>query len=560
MDSESERDEVSADANEVQTDALRAKTIPALFEAQASVAPNAIAIEFEDRRLTYGQLNEQVSRVACRLRRLGIDRGMLVGLCMERSPELIVGLLGILKAGGAYVPLEPDYPDSRLSFMIRDSGTQVIAAHKATASRLAPSLRQAKVLWIDGDDGVVTDDGANDLEVELTARDLACVHYTSGPTGSPLGVMIDHSSVLHLVRNIDHWQLGSDNVFLQLAPISSDSSTFEILGALLNGGRLAMMPPGSAGLGELGRAIRRHGVTSLWLASGLFNLMAEQSRDDLRPLRHVFAAGDVLSPRHVQRALDVMQDGAIHSVYGHVETTSLACCYRIKTGCNIDDAFPIGHPTAGTRVHVLDEDLRPVPPGATGEMWIGGNGLARGYLNHSGLTRQKFLRDPFSTEPGARMYRTGDLGRNRADGNIELKGRLDTQVQILGQRIEPGEIEAALRRHPEVRQTVVVGRALPHGEQRLVAYIVAAGPWNIAAAELKDYLARRLPRYMVPSVFVTIDSLPLSPNGKVDRSALPPPEQLDYRDGVSPLLITEIERSAIERGSLARRSPSLAAI
>ncbi len=394
------RNAVTAECQTTRTDYPRDKTIHALFEEQAAVRPRSVAIEFEERRLTYGALNEQADHVALRLRRMGVERGSLVGLCLERSPEMIVGILAILKAGGAYVPLDPNYPDKRLSFMIRDAGTSLIVAHRPTAGRLAPSLRNARVFWIDSDDTAPPDEGTHHPAAAARADDIAYVMYTSGSTGSPKGTLIAHRGVVRLVRNTNYCEFGSDEVFLQLAPISFDASTFEIWGALLNGGRLAIMPPRSTGLDDLGTAIRRHGVTTLWLTAGLFHLMVEQRVDDLRPVRQLLAGGDVLSPPHVQKALEILEDGMIINGYGPTESTTFTCCYRMQKGYRTSGSIPIGRPISNTTVHVLDEERRPVPLGSPGELWIGGDGLAHGYLNQPELTRQKFVPDPFSNEPG----------------------------------------------------------------------------------------------------------------------------------------------------------------
>ena len=531
MKDSTERSLNGVSSHETRTDYPRNKTIHGLFEEQVALTPHSVALEFGDRQLNYIALNEQADRIAARLRGLGVGRGTLVGLCMERSPELIVAILAILKAGGAYVPLDPDYPDRRLSFMIRDSRTPLIVAHRPTASRLAPALRKASVFWIDSDNSTSEHDSGTSPELAATADDLAYVMYTSSSTGTPKGVMIAHRGVVRLVRSTNYCQFGTTEVFLQLAPISFDASTFEIWGALLNGGRLAIMPPRFAGLDELGTAIRRHGVTTLWLTVDLFNLMVEQRVDDLRPLRQLLAGGDVLSPPHVQKALEILEDGVVINGYGPTESTTFACCYRMKNGYRTSSSIPIGRPISNTTVHVLDDERRPVSMGSPGELWLGGDGLARGYLNQPELTRQQFVADPFSSEPGARMYRTGDLARLRPDGNIEFLGRRDQQVKISGHRIEPGEIEAALSQHPEVRQSAVVAVAGPRGEKRLVAYVVGVNPASgVEADQLKDYLARHLPAFMIPSVFVNLDSLPLSPNGKVDRSALRPVEPIDVDD------------------------------
>ncbi len=533
MPGETEWLQVLAECNVTRTDYPRTKTIHSLFEEHVALTPHAVAIEFEDRKMSYGELNERANLFAHRLRRKGVGQGILVGLCMERSPEVIVAMLAILKAGGAYVPLDPDYPDNRLAFMLSDTRTPVIAAHRPTARRLASSLRRAEVLWIDSAESDARNETATNPELASTADDLAYVMYTSGSTGTPKGVMIGHRAVVRLVQNTNYCRFDRDQVFLQLAPISFDASTFEIWGALLNGARLAIMPPRSPALDDLGTAIRRHKVTTLWLTSGLFNLMVEQRVHDLRPLKQLLAGGDVLSAPHVQKALEILEDGVIINGYGPTESTTFACCYPMSKGYSTGTTIPIGRPISNTTVCLLDEELRPVPCGTAGELCIGGDGLAGGYLNHPELTRQKFIQDPFSSDPGARLYRTGDLARYGPDGEIEFLGRLDDQIKILGHRIEPGEIEAALWQHPGVRQTAVVAAAGTRGEKRLVAYLVPAVRGKIAPAELKDYLARRLPPYMVPTIFVEIDSLPLSPNGKVDRSALPALEPERALAGVS---------------------------
>jgi amino acid adenylation domain-containing protein len=516
---------VLAKSDENWTEYPRSKTIHSLFEEQASLTPCGVAVEFENRKLSYQDLNEQANRVARDLRRRGVTRETLVGLCMERSPELIVGMLAILKAGGAYVPLDPDYPDKRVAFILRDTSAPVIVAHRPTARRLAPSLRQSEVLWVDSDFTASRDDDVTNLGVDSSAEDLAYVMYTSGSTGRPKGVMIGHRSVVRLVRNTNYCQLDSSQVFLQAAPISFDASTFEVWGALLNGARLAVMAPRAPGLDELGAAIRRHKVTTLWLTSGLFNLVVEQRLDDLRSLKQLLVGGDTVSSPHVQKALDILDDGVIINGYGPTESTTFACCFRMTKGYKAGATVPIGQPISNTSVCVLDDELRPVPAGSPGELCIGGDGLARGYLNNPELTRQKFISDPRQTKAGARLYRTGDLSRCLLDGNIEFMGRLDDQVKILGHRVEPGEVEAALSQHAVVRRAVVVGVTARSGGKRLVAYIVPSRGGAVSTAELRDFLARHLPPYMVPSVFVELAELPLSPNGKVDRSALPDPEQ-----------------------------------
>jgi aspartate racemase len=351
--------------------------------------------------------------------------------------------------------------------------------------------------------------------------------------------------VLRTVRDTDYCHFGPGEVFLHLAPLTFDASTFEIWGSLLNGSRLALMAPGLPALDALSAAIRRHGVTTIFLTTALFNLAVEQRVEELKQLRQLLMGGELVSPRHVQRALAELQDGQLLHVYGPTESTTFATCFPMRKGYRTENGVPIGRPIANTTVYVLDEQLQPVPVGRPGELYIGGDGLARGYLNNPDLTREKFVRNPFSSDPAARLYRTGDRVCSLADGNLEFLGRFDNQVKILGHRIEPGEIEATLLQHPGVRQTVVIAWTQPRGEKQgdkqLVAYVVAANPGGLSTDQLKGYLAKRLPHHMVPAHIVLIDRLPLNRNGKVDRSALPAPDRQRPAAGVTGTAVTELE-------------------
>jgi len=518
------------------------RTVHELFEELAAATPDAVAVLFQDQQLTYGQLNERANRLAHHLLGLGVSRRNLIGLCLERSLEVVVGMLGILKAGCAYVPLDPSYPDERLAFMLHDAAVPLVLAHRPTADRLARVARQTRILCLDANAARIAAEPAHDPAAGATAEDLVYVMYTSGSTGTPKGVLVGHRAVVRLVRDTDYCHFGPEEVFLHLAPLAFDASTFEIWGPLLNGGRLAVLPPAPPTPDEIAAAIRRYGVTTLWLTAGLFHLVVDHCALALAPLRQLVAGGDVLSPAHVGRALEAMRDGVLINGYGPTESTTFACCYRMKKGYRPEGAIPIGRPIANTTVHVLDERLQPAPADVPGELYIGGAGLAHGYLNNAELTREKFVPDLFSADPAARLYRTGDRVRRRADGNIEFLGRFDDQAKILGHRIEPGEIEAALRQHSEVRQTVVIAQTQPSGEKRLVAYVVASSG-AFSADELKRHLADRLPPYMVPAQFVRIDRLPLTPNGKVDRSALPAPERCQPSEAAAGSPMTEMEET-----------------
>ena len=502
------------------------KPVHELFEEQAAAMPEAVAVLADDQQLTYGQLNERANRLAHRLVRLGVARGDLIGLCMERSVEVVIGLLGILKAGAAYVPLDPTYPDERLAFMLRDTAAPLLLAHGPTAARLGSLSRQTRILYLDLDATAITTEPAEDPAVGATADDLAYVIYTSGSTGSPKGVLVAHRAVIRTVRDTNYCRLGPGEVFLHLSPLSFDASTFEICGPLLNGSRLALLPPGLLTLDALGAAIRRHGVTTIFLTTALFNLAVEQRVRELKLLRQLLMGGELVSPGHVKTALAELIEGQLLHVYGPTESTTFACCFPVRKDYPTENGVPIGRPIANTTAYVLDERLQPVPAATPGELYIGGDGLARGYLNNPELTQEKFVRNPFSDDPAARLYKTGDRVRMLEDGNLEFLGRFDNQVKIRGHRIEPGEIEAILLQHPGVLQTVVIARTQAHGEKHLVAYVVARSPDGFSADELKSYLAGRLPAYMVPGQIVLLERLPLNLNGKVDRSALPAPDHL----------------------------------
>ena len=534
------------DWNATRTDYPRDRALSALFEEIAAQAPASVALTTAGRDVSYAELNETANRVAWRLIGLGVRRGSLVGLCMERSCDMIAGMLGILKAGGAYVPLDPDYPADRLAFMLRDSRVPVTLVHAPTADRLLPLTGKEGLLSLDAGNADPRRGQATNPEVGVTADDPAYVMYTSGSTGSPKGVTIGHRAVVRLVKGTNYCTFGRDEVFLQLAPVSFDASTFEIWGPLLNGARLALMPPRPPALHEIGGAIKGYGVTTLWLTAGLFHLMVDQRPGDLSTLRQLLAGGDVLSPSHVQRALDAMHDGVVVNGYGPTESTTFACCFRMVKGYRAGATVPIGRPVSNTTVYLLDENLRPVPEGEPGELCVGGDGLAAGYLNAPELTRDKFVPDPFDGDPDARLYRTGDRARRRPDGDLEFLGRIDDQVKILGHRVEPGEVEAVLRSHPEVRQALVAASADDRGETRLVGYVIGNDPDAPSAAVLKEHLGIRLPPYMIPSIFVHVEAFPLSPNGKVDRSAIPAPERRPSKVGGASGSPDDLERAICE--------------
>ena len=466
--SDDERQKLLIEWSGPRTDYPRGASIHELFEDQARRTPSAVAVVFGNSELSYDELNRQANRLARQLQKLGVGRDVPVGVCMERSLEMVTALLGVLKAGGAYVPLDQAYPAERLALMMKDAETPVILTQTRVKNCCLNAA--AKVLCLDTDE--FADEADTNLKSAVRAEDLAYVMYTSGSTGTPKGVAVTHRGVVRLVRETNYVSFSADQTFLQLAPISFDASTFEIWGALLNGGKLVVMPPAQPSLEEIGSAIRRHGVTTLWLTAGLFNAMVDERLHDLRPLRQLLAGGDVLSVPHVRKALSHLTETRLINGYGPTESTTFACCHTIAADAAFDGSIPIGRPIANTTAYILDSNLRSVPIGVAGELFLGGDGLARGYWRRPQLTAEKFISDPFSSEPGARLYRTGDRARWRNDGTIEFLGRADSQVKMRGFRIELGEIENALKQQSDVLDGAVVVREDTPGDKRLVAYVV----------------------------------------------------------------------------------------
>ncbi|MGA2354454.1 MAG: non-ribosomal peptide synthetase [Terriglobales bacterium] len=532
--SEEQLQKVSVDWNATGTDYPRHLCIHELFEQQAERRPQAIALRFRDQQMTYEQLNCRANQVAHRLRRLGVGPKVMVGTLLERSLEMVVGLLGILKAGGSFVPFDANYPAERLAFMATDCKAPVMLVQNSVMQKMAEgNWSAATLVSLDGDAADLKSESGDNLANVNTAESLAYVMYTSGSTGRPKGVMVEHRAVVRLVKKTNFVDLSEQEVFLQFSPISFDASTLEIWAPLLNGGCLAIMPPETQSLDEIGAAIRKYGVTSMWLTAGLFNVMVEQRLDDLRPLRQLLVGGDVLSVTHIRKAQDGLPGCRLINGYGPTEGTTFTCCHTITREDAQGTSIPIGKPISNTQVYLLDSTFQPVPLGEPGELCVAGDGLARGYLNQPELTAEKFVSHPFSDELDARIYRTGDLARYRSDGTIEFLGRVDNQVKVSGFRIELGEIETVLMEHSNVQSAVVIARQDTPGEKKLAAYVVLRGQ-DGDRNELRTFLQKKLPVYMVPSEFVVLNSLPLSPNGKVDRGALPAPQMVQAEVNKAP--------------------------
>ncbi|MEH2332067.1 non-ribosomal peptide synthetase [Nostoc sp.] len=509
--------------NHTQTDYPQQACIHQLFEAQVEKTPDAVALVFNNQYFTYRDLNSRANQLAKHLQSLGVSAETLVGICIERSLEMIVALLAILKAGGAYVPLDPGYPQERLAFMLSDTQVSILLTQKELVAKLP--THTAFVICLDADWNTIALNKKENLSTSITADNLAYVMYTSGSTGTPKGVSVIHRGVVRLVKETNYAHLTAEEVILQLAPISFDASTFEIWGCLINGGRLVIYPPHTPSLEELGQIIQQYQVTTLWLTAGLFHLIVDEKIDALKSLRQLLAGGDVLSVTHVQKFLQTVENCQLINGYGPTENTTFTCCHLITAPLQPDVSIPIGRPIANTQVYILDNNLQSVSIGEAGELYIGGDGLARGYLNRPDLTAEKFISHSFDSNLATRLYKTGDLARYLPDGNIEFLGRIDNQVKIRGFRIELGEIEREIAQHPDVREIVVLARQDEAGEKQLTAYIVPHYNSKYTHNKLRGFLQQRLPNYMVPSAFVMLESLPLTANGKVDRHKLPAPSR-----------------------------------
>jgi amino acid adenylation domain-containing protein len=508
-------------------DAPPEATLHQLFEAQVARAPDAPAVSSAEVTLSYRELDERANQLAHLLRQEGAGPEVRVALCLSRSLDFIVGVLGILKSGAAYVPLEPTYPAERLALMLSDSNAPLLLTHQELAPRLPTQGR--RVLLLDADWPRAEALPRQAPRAGATPDNLAYILYTSGSTGVPKGTCVEHRAVARNFVQARYADFGPEHSVLLAAPISFDVSALEMWGALATGGRLVVFPQPPNDMRELAQALDTQRVTTLILTSSLFTQLMEAGPLNLRGPRQVLTGGDVISPPHVRRAVEA--GVSVTACYGPTEGAINTTCHRMTEPSHVPATIPLGTPIAGTRVYVLDRNLVPVPPGIPGELYIAG-GLARGYLGQPALTAERFLPDPFSPLPGARMYRTGDLARWTPGGGLEFAGRADLQVKVRGFRIELGEVEAALLAHPEVRQAVAVAREDTPGDRRLVAYVVAAP--SLDASTLRTFLQGRLPHFMVPTALVTLAALPLTPNGKVDRKALPRPEAPTSRQHVAP--------------------------
>ncbi|MFP5261772.1 MAG: amino acid adenylation domain-containing protein [Blastocatellia bacterium] len=519
-----ERREILFGLNDTSRGYRRSVCLHGLIEEQVGRDPQADALVYEDRRLSYAELNSRANQLARYLRSRGVGPDVPVGICMLRSVEMVVGLLGILKSGGAYVPLDPTYPAERLGYMLEDAQMTVLLTQREVMD--LPAGKGVEVIYLDEAWGEVAAESNDNLPIEVGEDNIAYVIFTSGSTGRPKGVMIPHRGICNrLFWMQEAYHLTRDDRVLQKTPFSFDVSVWEFFWPLISGATLVVARPGGhQDKAYLMKEIDRHKITTLHFVPSMLQVFLE--KDDVEgceSLRRVICSGEALSYELQQQFFDKL-DAELHNLYGPTEASVDVTYWECKRVGELR-VVPIGRPIANTQIHLLDKQLHPVPFGISGELHIGGINLARGYVNRPDLTAEKFIPNPFSAEPGARLYKTGDLGRYLPDGNIEYLGRSDHQVKIRGFRIELGEVERTLAQHPAIRDVVLTAREDRPGDKRLVAYYVAGQDGGASPAELRSFLKDRLPEYMVPTAFVEMDAFPLTPNGKVNLKALPAPEQ-----------------------------------
>ncbi len=511
------------------------QSIARFFEIATENFAEKSALVFKNKTLSYGELNAQSNRLANYLIEFGVKRGDFVGIYLERSIETIVGILAILKCGAAYVPLETAYPRERLALMLEETNAKIVLTRRSLRGKFTAD----KTVCLDEIGAEISNRSSLNPNVKIDDEDVAYAIFTSGSTGQPKGVIVPHRAVLRLVKNADYADLNERETILQLAPTSFDASVFEIFGALLNGGTLVLPESENPSTIEIGETLRREKITTLWLTAGLFRVMAEENTEDLSGLRQLLAGGDVLSVSHVGKVLRHNPELRLINGYGPTENTTFTCCHQILEAPASGESVPIGKAINGTQIYILDRSFKRVPVGAVGEIYASGAGLAHGYLNQPDLMAEKFVPNPFS-EGGERLYRTGDIARFLTNGAVEFLGRRDRQVKIRGYRIEAGEIECVLLAHQLIKQAIVQALKDKNGEKFLAAYYVAENENPLNQNELREFLHSRLPEYMIPAAFISLNEIPLTANGKINYAALPTPTKFgEPKNVIKPRTDTE---------------------
>lgn len=492
------------------------------FEHNVRKQPNAVALSAGDHTMTYAELNEQANRLARHLQKNGVGHQTVTAILAERTPELIVSLLAVLKAGATYVSIDPDYPESRIQYMLRDSGATHLLTHSSFISQTRSLAFDGTYLFADDQEILLM--SSENLPLEAGLDDTAYIMYTSGTTGQPKGIMTTHSNIARVVKNTNYLTILETDTLLSLSNSVFDGFTFDVYGALLNGAKLVLPQKETIlDMGKLTELIKGEHISVMFVPTALFHLLVDEGTDWMRGVRKVLFGGERASVQHVRKAFDVMGKGRLLNVYGPTESTVFATYYPIDEAIPLEArSIPIGKPLNQTGAYILSEHRQLQPIGMVGELCLSGKGLAKGYLNRPDLTKQVFIAHPFAA--GERLYRTGDLAYFREDGLIEYAGRVDDQVKIRGHRIELTEIEANLLMHPGVKQAVLLADHDETNHTRLLAYITCDDAWKGKLDDIKSGLKERLPAYMLPHELIELENLPLTPNGKVDKRQLPKPE------------------------------------
>ncbi|MBW4625285.1 MAG: amino acid adenylation domain-containing protein [Brasilonema octagenarum HA4186-MV1] len=534
--SKSDRQQLLVEFNQTQIDYPQDKCIHQRFEEQAQKTPNNIAVIFEDQQLTYAELNRKANKIAHHLQTLGVKPEVLVGLCVERSSEMIIGLLGILKAGGAYLPLDPGLPKESLAFRLQDAQVPLLLTQQRLVDALPTDASQ--IVCLDTDWDIIAQHSDENPTSVVTSENLVYVLFTSGSTGTPKGVAIEHRQLLNYLNGIiDRLNLSTTTNFATVSTLAADLGNTVIFSSLCTGGCLHVLSAECAtDSAALGKYFRKHPIDCLKIVpSHLATLLASAPSESILPRARLILGGEAASWELIEQIQASAPNCLIFNHYGPTEATVGVTTFAVgdKQANHSSQTVPLGRPLANTQIYLLDQQLQPVPIGVPGELYIGGACLARGYLNRSELTAQRFIPNPFAqtgliaSNSGSRLYKTGDKARYLSDGNIEFLGRVDHQVKVRGFRIELGEIESILCQHPEVQQAAVTAWEKELSNQYLVGYIVPKHKQTLSVSELYRFLRQKLPEYMVPSTFVMLKALPLTPNGKVNRNALPEPD--DHR-------------------------------
>lgn len=506
------------------------KSIHDIFESQSRISPDNIALIHDQQKITYQSLNNRANAVANTLKEQGLQTGEPVAIFLQRSPETIIAMLGILKAGGVYVPIDRSSPNERVSIILKDCNPRTILTTRADCSHLPKTSLPSIFLEESHYSKEKIEKGSWQ---EISPEDPAYIIYTSGTTGTPKGVIVPHQGVIRLVFNQTYIDFGPEKNFLQLSTIAFDAATLEIWGPLLHGGKCVLYPNNSIpDPTVLEQLIVQENISTAWLTASLFNMLINTKPDCLINLSEILTGGEALSPHHIHKALKYLPKTKLINGYGPTENTTFTSCYKIPQSLSTEcTSIPIGKPLNKTTIHILDQKLQPVSPGEEGELFTGGDGLALGYLNRIELTSEKFIHNPNSDAPDRLWFKTGDIVRQLQDGNLDYVGRIDDQVKIRGFRIELGEICSTLISHPQIADAVITMYIDEHQSKHIIAYFIPQGS-QLSNNQLRDYLAKKLPGYMIPSCFMQIASIPLNQNGKLDKVRLPKPSFSTYKSQI----------------------------